>query len=164
MQKNSLEIIPYTPIYLKQIIELSIRSWAPVFPLMEQEIPEYVFKAFYPEGWETRQRSDIKATLQDGETKAWIALIDKKLSGYIGIRMYKEDSMGEVYIIAVDPEYQRQGVSTALLEFGFDWMKQKGLAMAMVETGADKGHAPSRATYESVGFERYPVARYFRKL
>ena len=27
-----------------------------------------------------------------------------------------------------------------------------------------RGHAPARASYENAGFERYPVARYFRKL
>lgn len=45
-----------------------------------------------------------------------------------------------------------------------DWMRERGLSMVMVETGGDRGHAPSRATCEAAGFERYPVARYFRKL
>jgi hypothetical protein len=33
-----------------------------------------------------------------------------------------------------------------------------------VETGDDPGHAPARAAYERTGFERWPVARYFREL
>jgi RimJ/RimL family protein N-acetyltransferase len=36
--------------------------------------------------------------------------------------------------------------------------------MAMVETGGDPGHERARHTYEKVGFELFPVARYFKKL
>ena len=50
------------------------------------------------------------------------------------------------------------------MSFAFDWMRKRGLAIAMVETGDDRGHAPARVAYESAGFARYPVARYFRKL
>ena len=32
------------------------------------------------------------------------------------------------------------------------------------ETGGDPGHKPSRSAYESMGFTRWPVARYFREL
>ena len=43
-------------------------------------------------------------------------------------------------------------------------MKDAGMAIAMVETGGDRGHAPARQTYEKVGFEVWPVARYFKPL
>lgn len=36
--------------------------------------------------------------------------------------------------------------------------------MVMVETGGDAEHAPARAAYTSAGFQRWPVARYFRNL
>lgn len=72
--------------------------------------------------------------------------------------------MGEVYVIAVDPQYQRQGIGAALLSFSFSWMTERGLKMAMVETGGDAGHSRSRNTYEQAGFEKLPVARYFREL
>jgi RimJ/RimL family protein N-acetyltransferase len=38
------------------------------------------------------------------------------------------------------------------------------MAIAMVETGGDPGHAPARAAYEKAGFRVLPLARYFRKL
>ena len=72
--------------------------------------------------------------------------------------------MGEIYVVAVHPDYQRRGIGSALLAFAFDALRQQDLSMVMVETGGDEGHAQSRAAYESAGFERYPVARYFRKL
>jgi hypothetical protein len=43
-------------------------------------------------------------------------------------------------------------------------MKEAGMSVAMVETGADPGHERARHTYEKVGFGLFPVARYFKKL
>ncbi|MEO9468729.1 GNAT family N-acetyltransferase [Parasphingorhabdus sp.] len=164
MTKESIKLTPYRAGSLEEVLELTVRAWTPVFPKMEKEIPSYVYKAFYPSGWQARQLADVEAMCSDGETEIWLALKGGEIAGYLGLRSHPEDSMGEIYIIAVDPHYQRQGVGAALMDFALSWMKQKGLAMAMVETGGDEGHSPSRATYEHAGFERYPVARYFRKV
>jgi GNAT superfamily N-acetyltransferase len=158
------EIVPFEVKHLDAVLDLSIKAWAPVFPLMAEDIPRYVYDAFYPAGWEARQRHDVEAACRDEKTKVWVALANDELAGYVALRVHEEDSMGEVYILGVDPAFQRQGIGRALLDFSFAWMKSRGLQMAMVETGGDRGHAPSRATYEAAGFDRYPVARYFRKL
>ena len=164
MTSETPAICPFEPHHLDSLIELAIRAWAPVFPLMEADIPQYVYDAFYPKGWEARQRADVEAICRDDNTSVWIALMGDELAGFVGLRVHREDCGGEIYIIAVDPSFQRRGVGHALLNFSFDWMRSRGLAMVMVETGGDRGHEPSRATYESAGFDRYPVARYFRKL
>ena len=158
------EIIAYSAEHLSAVLKLTERAWDPVFPLMRDEIPKYVYDAFYPDGWQKRQLADVEATCLDLSTDMRIALTDARVSGYLGLREHPDDSMGEIYIIAVDPDFQRQGVGEALMAYAFEWMRQRGLSMAMVETGDDAGHSPSRAAYESAGFERYPVARYFRKL
>lgn len=164
MAESAAEIVPYEPVHLDAILDLSIRAWTPVFPLMEKEIPDYVYGAFYPDGWKTRQLADIADVCRDSETSVWVALVGDRVSGFMGLRVHEEDSMGEIYVIAVHPDCQRQGIGSALMSFAFDWLRRRDLAMVMVETGGDEGHAQSRASYESVGFERYPVARYFRKL
>ena len=84
--------------------------------------------------------------------------------GFAGTRLFPEDSMGELHIIAVDPAHQRRGIAKALMQTAFDDIRAAGMTMVMVETGGDPGHDASRATYEAAGFERWPVARYFRKL
>lgn len=164
MTTPTLRIAPFKPAHLDAIVELSVRAWAPVFPAMKAEVPGYVYDAFYPDGWEARQRADVAAVCEDDETDVRVALLDDTPVGYVGLRAHEEDSMGEIHIIAVDPGFQRKGIGRALLHFAFDWMREKGLSIAMVESGGDGGHSPSRATYEQAGFERMPVARYFRKL
>ena len=158
------QIVPYAPQHLDAVLEITRAAWSPVFPLLREDIPGYVFEAFYPDGWLKRQLADVEATALDDKTDMWVAMTDDTLSGFVGLRAHDEDAMGEIHIIAVDPVHQRRGVGAALLDFAFDWMRKRGLTMAMVETGDDRGHAPARATYQSAGFERYPVARYFRKL
>jgi len=146
------------------LIALSMRAWGPVFPKMEKAVPPYVYQNFYPQGWEARQTADIKAMLSDGEAQVWVAKEEGALLGYVGLRKHPEDKMGEIYILAVDPDHQRRGLGSALMDHGCEQLRQAGLNMVMVETGGDPGHAPSRATYESFGFERWPVARYFKEL
>ena len=153
MTTETPDIIAYNSDYLEQILELTRRAWIPVFPLMQREIPDYVYEAFYPKGWEVRQLADVEAMCRDSETDIWMTLTDNQLSGYIGLRAHDEDSMGEIYIIAVDPEYQGKGVGARLMAFGLNWMRQKVLKMAMVETGDDQGHTSSRSAYERAGFE-----------
>ena len=159
-----ITIVRYAPQHLDAILKITRAAWSPVFPLMREDIPRYVFGAFYPGGWLKRQLADVEAACRDDATEIWVAVTDGTPSGFLGLRAHEADSMGEIFIIAVDPAYQRRGVGAALMDFAFEWMRKRGLAMAMVETGGDRGHAPARAAYERAGFERYPVARYFRKL
>ena len=67
-------------------------------------------------------------------------------------------------MVATDSEIQRTGAATALMSRALAWMKQAGVSVAMVETGADTGHAPAQHVYERMRFRLLPVARYFRKL
>lgn len=79
-------------------------------------------------------------------------------------RTHPKDRMGEIYVLAVDPELQRRGVGRALLNHSIQRSRVAGMSMVMVETGDDPGHEPARLSYEADGFERWPVARYFKDL
>jgi GNAT superfamily N-acetyltransferase len=67
-------------------------------------------------------------------------------------------------MVAVLTDFQGRGIGSALIEFAPCWMKDAGMPVAMVETGGVTGHQRARHTYEKVGFELWPVARYFKKL
>jgi GNAT superfamily N-acetyltransferase len=146
------------------VLAVSMRSWAPVFADFEPAVAPHVFNAFYPHGWRARQSAEIEDFLKAEAGNVWVAMDGDALIGWVGIRLHYEDSMGEIYILAVEPDAQRQGVGRALIDKSFEQMRNAGLSIVMVETGDDPGHASSRLTYESIGFERWPVARYFREL
>jgi GNAT superfamily N-acetyltransferase len=159
-----IEIIRFYPAIEHDILALSLRSWTPVFDKMVPAVPEYVYANFYPKGWEVRQTSDIQMFLRSEPENIWVAVDEGVPLGWIGIRLHPEDRMGELYILAVDPKYQRLGIAAALIDYAIAQIRTAGMQMVMVETGDDPGHAPSRAAYENAGFERWPVARYFREI
>jgi GNAT superfamily N-acetyltransferase len=72
--------------------------------------------------------------------------------------------MAELYVLAVDPGQQRRGVGAALMTRATERAHEAGMRMLMVETGDDPGHATARAAYEAAGFQRWPVARYFKEI
>ena len=72
--------------------------------------------------------------------------------------------MGEISMLAVDPDYQGGGIGTALTEFALDRLKGAGMTVVMVETEGDPEHAATRRTYEKAGYVRLEIARYFKNL
>jgi len=160
----TLKIAPYDDQYRERVLSLSLKAWAPVFDKLEPAVPSYVYRAFYPGGWQARQAEDVARFLDTESQRAWIAVNKGIAVGWVGVRLHPEDKMGEVYILAVDPDRQREGVASALIATATDYMRAAGMRIVMVETGDDPGHEASRATYERHGFERWPVARYFREL
>jgi ribosomal protein S18 acetylase RimI-like enzyme len=161
---DTLQIKPYAARYKEAVLEITSRAWRPVFARMQHEVPSFVYKAFYPNEWEARQRKDVAALLDDEATRFWVALRGNSVLGYVGLRRHPDDRMGEICIIAVDPEYQRQGVGRRLIEFAERRIREEGMTMVLVETVGDSGHEPARRAYETSGYERWPVVRYFKRL
>lgn len=159
-----MEIIPFQQEHRDEVLALSLRAWEPVFPLLKEAVPSFVYESFYPAGWRERQVADLHDVLAAEPENIDVALVGGVLVGWVCTRLHQEDAMSEVYVLAVDPAHQRMGVARALMERSFDRGRAAGMRMAMVETGDDPGHEPGRRAYEALGFERYPVARYFKDL
>jgi GNAT superfamily N-acetyltransferase len=159
-----LRIEPYDAHQLDAIIRLSLRAWTPVFESIQNAMDVEVYRAFYPDHWRVSQQKAVEDVCAAEDTNVWVAIDAGSTVGFVAVKLHSESSMGEVYMIAVDPDFQGHGIGTALMEFALDWMKDAGMSVAMVETGGDPGHAPARHTYEKVGFGLFPVARYFKKL
>ena len=159
-----MQIRPYEAQQLDAVIRLSLRAWEPVFESIQQAMSAEVYQVFYPEHWRVSQQKAVKDVCVAEDTNVWVAMDAEATVGFVAVKLHSEDSMGEIYMIAVDPDHQGRGIGSALAEFALDWMKNAGMSIAMVDTGGDPGHAPARHTYEKVGFDLFPVARYFKRL
>jgi ribosomal protein S18 acetylase RimI-like enzyme len=159
-----MQIRPYTDQHLDAVIRLSLRAWSPVFASLEQALAPEVYQVFYPEGWRKSQQKAVEDVCSAQEYQVWIAEEDSAPIGFVAVKLHAESQMGEIYMIAVDPDFQRRGYASALIDFALARLKEAGMAVAMVETGGDPGHTPARLTYENSGFGLFPVARYFKKL
>lgn len=158
-----LRIEPYDAHHLDAVIRLSLRAWAPVFASIQNVLDRDVYREFYPD-WRVSQQTAVEAVCAAEDTHVWVALDAGSTVGFVAVKLHAETSMGEIYMLAVDPDAQGRGIGTALTAFALDWMKAAGMTVAMVETGGDPGHAPARRTYEKAGFGLLPIARYFKKL
>ncbi|MGB3259153.1 MAG: GNAT family N-acetyltransferase [Ornithinimicrobium sp.] len=159
-----LRIAPFSSAERDEALRLALRAWEPVFPLVEAAVSSFAYRAFYPDGWRKRQNDDLAAVLDEESDGVDVAFFGSSVAGWVCTRIHPEDQMGEVYVLAVDPEFQHRGVGRALLARSMERSRRAGMAMVMVETGDDPGHAAARKAYEAGGFERWPVARYFKDL
>ncbi|MEO1591934.1 MAG: GNAT family N-acetyltransferase [Cyanobacteria bacterium J06632_22] len=159
-----MKIQPYESSHLGAVVQLSMRAWAPVFMSIQTSLNAEVYQAFYPETWQVSQQKAVEDVCAAEDVKVWVAVETEQPVGFVAAKLHPEDKMGEIYMMAVDPDCQGRGIGSALIDHALSWMKETGMAIVMVETGGDPGHAPARRAYESAGFELWPVARYFKSL
>lgn len=152
-------IRPLVDTDLPEVVELSVRAWAPVFDSLRTALGETMFALQFPEGWEEAQREAVAQVA--GGPHAWVAEDEGAVAGFVAVGLDRATRMGEIVMVAVDPARQRRGAGQALTAFGVEWMRDQGMTVGMVETGGDPGHAPARRTYERAGFRPLPITRYF---
>jgi len=146
------------------VVDLSLRAWAPAFASLEQVMGSEIFRRQHPD-WREDQRRAVEDVCAAKKGRVWIAEVDGATVGFVAIELHHpERSMGEISMLAVDPDHQGGGIGTALTEFALDRLKDAGMTVAMVETGGDPGHAAARRTYEKAGYIHLPIARYFKNL
>ncbi len=157
-------IEPYEDSKLEAIVRLSLRAWEPVFKSLQAAMLPEVYRAFCRDDWRVAQRAAVESVCADEDVHVWIASEESRTCGFVALKLHPEDQMGEIYMIAVDPDFQRRGIATSLTSHSVEWFKNAGMSIAMVETGGDPGHAPARRAYEASGFRLLQVARYFKAL
>ena len=157
-------IEPFTRSMRDAVVALSLAAWAPVFESLERAMLPEVYAAFYRGDWRAAQAAAVAGVCDDPGAHVAVARIDGQIAGFVALKVHADDDMGEIYMIAVDPAWQRRGIATGLIQYALEWLAEAGLSIVMVETGGDPGHGPARATYEASGFELLPVARYFKAL
>jgi len=159
-----ITIVPFESSHLEPVVDLSLRAWEPVFDSIREALDPEVFSAFYPDSWRAEQREAVTRACTAPDHETWVAMRDETVVGFVDTMLHPDSPMGEIHMVAVDPDSQRQGIGMRLTEFALERLRLAGAQVAMVETGGDPGHAPARATYERAGLRLFPVARYFKKL
>ncbi|MEA5597712.1 GNAT family N-acetyltransferase [Rivularia sp. UHCC 0363] len=159
-----MQIEPYDHHHLDAVIRLSLRAWTPVFDSIQKVMDVEVYREFYADDWRVSQQKAVEEVCTAEDTNVWVAIDAGSTMGFVAVKLDSDESMGEIYMVAVDPDFQGRGIGSALISFALDWMKDAGMSIAMVETGGDPGHAPARRTYEKLGFGMLAIARYFKKL
>ena len=157
-------IRPFDERDAEAVVDFSLRAWAPVFRSLEQVLGSEIFGRQHPD-WREDQRRAVQEACAANKCLVWVAEVDARAVGFVAVELdHPERSMGEISMLAVDPDLQGGGIGTALTEFALDRLRDAGMRVAMVETGGDPGHAAARRTYEKAGYVQLPIARYFKNL
>ncbi len=145
------------------VVALSLRAWAPVFVSLEKVLGTEIFRRLHPD-WRVDQDKAVRAVLADSAMHLWVAEDAPGPAGFAAAKLDSDSLVGEIYMLAVDPAAQDQGIGTALTEMATDWLRTSGMRVAMIDSGGDAGHAPARRVYEKAEYTLLPIARYFKAL
>lgn len=146
----------------EEVVDLSLRAWAPVFASLEAALGHEIFHRLYGE-WSQHQARAVQDTLADSAMQTWVAEAETGVVGFVAATL-RSEIVGEIEMLAVDPDEQGRGTGSALTKHATAWLRDCGARVAVVETGGDPGHAPARRVYEQAGYTLFPVARYFMAL
>jgi ribosomal protein S18 acetylase RimI-like enzyme len=128
-----------------------------VFASFRAVLGDDLYERVHPD-WRKDQAASVRAALEQHDT--WVCSFDGTVTGFVTVIFNDTERSGEIYMIAVDPGAQRQGIATRLTEVALNEMRARGLDLAIVATGGDPGHAPARRTYEKAGFTACPQVWY----
>jgi GNAT superfamily N-acetyltransferase len=146
------------------VVALALRAWAPVFASMRQILGDEIDTLLHGENWQVHQRREVEAALDDETMHRLVAEYDDVPLAFAVMRLHIQRSMGELWMIAVDPNSQNRGLGTKLTNVATEWMRAAGMHVAMIGTGGDPGHAPARRVYRKAGYAALPVANYYKAL
>jgi GNAT superfamily N-acetyltransferase len=147
------------------LLALASRAWEPVFASVNVALGGELARLLHGEDWRNHQASEMREILASDSIETWVADVDGQHVGFVAARLLDPARrIGEIRIVAVDPAAQRQGIGGALTRHAEVWLHEQGMAVAFVGTGGDPGHRPARGLYESLGYQLFPSAQYFRVL
>jgi GNAT superfamily N-acetyltransferase len=147
---------------LDAIVEFSIRAWEPIYTSFRQVLGDPIFFRLHPD-WKEIQAEAVRSSCTNDNHDVFVAIADERPVGFSAVALNAfHERMGVIDIIAVDPDYQRRGIATQLIDRSIEHMRSCGMEIAAVGTGGDPGHAPARAAYEALGFTLLPSARYLK--
>ncbi len=145
------------------VVALSLRAWAPVFASFEAVLGAAIYRRVYPD-WRTSQAQAVAAVCRDEAMHVLVAGTAAGVAGFAAVTFGDDPNVGEIEMLAVDPDAQRGGIGSALTDASIDYIRGRGARLAVVGTGGDPGHAPARRTYERSGFTGLPLVRYYQAL
>jgi mycothiol synthase len=90
----------------------------------------------------------------------FIAERDGRTTGFHWTKMH-DPTLGEVYVVGVDPDEQGSGLGRALTLAGLRYLRDRGAAQAMLYVDEDNG--PAIRMYEGLGFTRATVDAMYRR-
>jgi mycothiol synthase len=136
----------------------------PVRPFTPADGPAFLAVNNRAFAWHPEQGNMTPADLAERIAEPWFdpdgfLLHDRdgRLAGFCWTKVHAatatDPAMGEIYAIAVDPDFHGQGIGGPLTRSGLQWLNGHGLTVGMLYVEHD--NAPAIAVYHRIGFTRH---------
>jgi GNAT superfamily N-acetyltransferase len=150
---------------LEAILGIAERAWERVFEAVNGALGPELATLLHGVDWRRHHASEVRTLLTSSGHARWVAETDGAVVGFASAWVVDPSrAIGEVEIVGVEPAAQRRGVGAALMQHAETWLREQGMAVIFVGTGADDGHAPARALYDALGYQAFPVVQYYKAL
>ena len=86
-----------------------------------------------------------------------------RLAGFCWTKIHSDHDppLGEIYVIAVDPDFAGRGLGGPMTLAGLEWLSGRGLTVGMLYVESD--NRPANAVYSRIGFEHHHTDRAYRR-
>ncbi len=149
---------------IEELVALSLLAWEPVYESFRQVLGPAIYSIIYPD-WQKLQQETVETFCRErANTFLLVAEADGAAVGFLVYELNPAHRSAEVQLLAVHPDYQNDGIGTALNDAALLAMKEAGMRLAEVATGGDPSHAPARRAYEKSGYTALPLVRYYKNL
>ena len=165
-----LDFLPYRDLWRMQrplpTDRSTINSRAFVPGVDDDEFLRVNNRAFH---WHPEQGGMTQRDLADRMAEDWydaegfrLYEQDGRLAGFCWTKVHPDETPpgGEIYAIAVDPDFHGQGLGKAMTLAGLDHLADQGLTVGFLYVEADND--PAVATYRSLGFDHHSSNRAYR--
>lgn len=148
---------------VETVVAFGLRAFEPIFESWANILGPRLFTSAYPD-WRDSQAQAIRDQCRPEQHPCWVAEVSGRAVGMVTLVHDKDQQVGAIEMLAVDPEYQGRGIATALIDTALAEAKALGCKRVEVWTGGDPGHGPARRSYEKADFTALPVVHYYREL
>ena len=139
-----------------------------VRPYLEADEEEFLRVNSRAFAWHPEQGRLTSEGLHERFAESWydtegflILVMDGRMAGFCWTKVHDDPPAGEIYAIAVDPDFAGRGLGMPLTYAGLEYLhRQRGMKSGMLYVESD--NAPANRIYQKLGFRLGQVNRAYR--
>lgn len=142
---------------------VNLAAFRPIDESFERMLGPQVYPLLYPD-WETSQQDELAELIDRPNVILFVAETESGVVGFTVVELNDKTQVGELSLLAVHPDSRCQGIGAMLNQQALQVMREAGMKLAELGTGADQAHAAARRSYERAGYSPLPLVRYYKAL